>query len=104
LALRGVHIGHLDIQVTLLRAARVRPLRRAVVSRALEREDQSGGGMHRHKVSAHGPPAVALINCAAQHGSVEGSQLTWVRAVEHDALHDAEGTAPRLLAAGHRAR
>ena len=102
--LRSVHVSDFDIQVRLLRTASLRPAGPPVVSDPLEREYQSGRGVHRGEISAGRPARVRLVDRPSEHAGVEAGQLAGVGAVNHDTLNQASGWRRRSLPCAHSGR
>src|SRR5215469_15444741 len=91
----------MEIQVELLRMRRIGPARRDVGVDCLEREHLTGRRVKSRPVITDGPPWIRLIYVAADQGAVERRELTWVRAVQHDAFQGRERLS--LLRRGHTA-
>jgi len=85
-----VEVRDLDIQMKLLRARRIRPLRGVVFLRTLEREYEAKVGVQGREVLAHCPPGIRLIDLAAKKCLVEHGELQDIRAVQDHALEPAD--------------
>ena len=94
LCLGDIEVGHLDVEMELLRVRGVRPPRRTVIRHLLEREYQARVDMQGRKVAADRPPRIRPVDRAAKKRLVELREFRHVRAVKDHALQLAEHQAP----------
>ncbi len=77
-----------DVPVELLRVPRVRPARRSIVVRALERQHQPRGQVQGRPILVDAPPRIGLVDGSAQQRGVEPGQRRYVGTVLDYALHE----------------
>jgi len=94
LFLDPIEIRYSQIEVELLRASRVRPSRRLIVSHPLESEDEPGPGVEGRPALAQRPSRIRPVDRSAENRPVEAGKLGDVRAVKHHTLKagDHEGS------------
>jgi hypothetical protein len=86
LSLGLVEILDPEVEMELLRASGIWPLRRLVVFDALEGEHQPGAGVKRCPAIIERPARIRLVHRAAEQRRVEPGKLSNVGAVQHHAL------------------
>jgi hypothetical protein len=81
-----IEILDAQIEMELLRASGIWPLRRLVVLHALEGEHQPGIGVQGRPAIIEGPTRIRLVDHSAEKRQVKPGELEDVGAVQHDAL------------------
>jgi hypothetical protein len=83
-------VGHIEVQVELLRLRGVWPMGRPEASYSLECVDRAVIDVQGHERRTGGPSWIWPVHLAAEQRAVELCQFTRVRAVDDYALHSSD--------------
>jgi hypothetical protein len=85
-----VEVLDADVEVELLGAVGIRPLRRPMAVNALEGEHHAGLEVEGRPVVVERPPGIGPVDRATEERPVEPGELQGVRTVQHHALQVAD--------------